>query len=245
MAETERVWGRSSLSALALVALLFLAGCAGPSDGDETPSPSLTGTDTVTVGEPRTADGDNAPRTPTATPAPDRPSPWGDDPITVGIAGDGNGREYTSIVRTATDYWAENAEYYAGYPVSFRVRPNASTPDVVVRFVSNVPDCGGTEEAVGCAPYITDRAQIDRPVPVYVRTGLAADPTVRVLKHEFGHIFGLNHDDAPHPLMRSVLYITPQPNATEQAFAERFDVHRPREREQGRPPAKVRLQIDN
>jgi hypothetical protein len=67
-------------------------------------------------------------------------------------------------------------------------------------------------------------------VTVWLRTGLRADSAALVLKHEFGHLLGLDHDDAPADVMaaRRVLYTRPQPNATEVAFpwADRsFDVY--------------------
>lgn len=236
MSDSERDGGaRSSLAALALAALLLLAGCGGPLGG---PDGAPTTNSSATPGSPSTAGADSppdasgtetpasaAPRTGTGTAAPPPstggPSPWGEDPLVVAVEGErSDARDEAALVREATAYWERNAERYAGYPVSFRVRPNASTPDVVVRFVSDVPDCGGAEEAAGCAPYVTDPESVDRPVPVFVRAGLSGDSTVRVLKHEFGHVLGLDHGDAPRGLMRprSTLYTTPQPNATDRAF---------------------------
>ncbi|MFC6989665.1 matrixin family metalloprotease [Haloplanus sp. GCM10025708] len=130
------------------------------------------------------------------------------------------GRSFASHVRDAAAFWEANADRYAGYPVAYEVRPNATAPDVVVKFVQTIPDCGPTEDAVGCAPRVTAAGQIDRPETVWIRTGLSDESTRLVLKHEFGHTLGLGHDDAPRDVMRaaSVLYTEPQPNATERSF---------------------------
>ncbi|WP_101294050.1 zinc metalloprotease [Halegenticoccus soli] len=215
---------RAALIPVALAAALVFAGCVlpvpvgGPSDSvgpTETPSASR-GDDAAGGGSPGA-------ETPTPTPVEPRPSPWGDEPIVVAVENPGEpGRDFVPLVRDATAYWEENAERFAGYPVSYRVEPDAEDPDVVVRFVDDVRECGDAHEAAGCAPLVTDERQVadSDPLPVYVKTGLSNDSTRLVLKHELGHTLGLTHDDAPREVMRgaSVLYTEPRPNATERAF---------------------------
>lgn len=238
---------RRSLAVVALALLVVAAGCAspvgpGPDDGDadaptstaasaatapppatETPlTPAATGVSptpdaTQSVDPGPTADS-AAPATPVET-AVSRESPWGDDPIVVGVAGD-PAREYAPLVRDAARFWEANDRRYLGYEVRFEVRPDAANPDVRVNFSDRVPGCGGASDAAGCAPYITDSRQIRRPVPVWVLTGLSDASTTRVVKHEFGHLLGLGHDDPPGDVMNAsaVLYTRPQTNATDRAF---------------------------
>ena len=233
---------RRPLAAVALALLAVTAGCGSlvGAGGDAAPAdaPETTTAATVTTGSPPATETTPLPSTttqpvdsgstadPTATPATTpvetaapRQSPWGDDPIVVGVAGD-PAREYAPLVRDAARFWEANDRRYLGYEVRFAVRPDAPTPDVRVNFTDRIPECGGASDAAGCAPYITDRRQIRRPVPVWVATGLSNESTTRVLKHELGHVLGLAHDDPPGDVMNasSVLYTRPQVNATDRAF---------------------------
>ena len=215
----------SRLVVIALALLLALSGCVGPvvetpsSDAAESDPRSTTpgDSDVRTTGTPSATTASTA----TATAAPETANPWGADPIVVGVRdAAATGREWTPLVREATDYWESNAERFAGYAVDYEVRPDASDPDLIVEFVDEVPECDGAADAAGCAPLIDDRRQIDRPETVFVRTGFGDDSTVLVTEHELGHTLGLTHEDAPEGVMasRSVLYTEPRPNATERAF---------------------------
>jgi hypothetical protein len=219
---------RNSAPTALLVALLVLAGCTGPAL-ENTPAPAGEAAETVTDagGETRSVPTTTAgatpstSATPTATAAPRERNPWGSDPIVVGIENRGSdARNYVPIVERATAYWEEHAERYAGFDANYTVDPDAENPDVIVTFVDDVPACGDTEDAAGCAPYIHGPAQISRPERVFVRTGLSDDSTALVIEHELGHTLGLGHDDAPQRVMqaKSVLHTTPQPNATDRAF---------------------------
>ncbi|SDX67591.1 zinc metalloprotease [Halobellus clavatus] len=229
----------SRTAVVGLVLVVALAGCVGPVGELPVDGPSTTtGGDATTASTAPTTGGDATTRStpstvgsspgtsegtpsPTPTAAPDRENPWGSGPIVVAIRDtSGTARNWTPLVREATAYWEAEGERFAGFPVTYTVRPDATDPDIVLEFVDTVPRCEGADDAAGCAPLIEDRRQIDRPETVFVRTGFSDNSTARVVEHELGHTLGLTHDDAPQFVMasRTVLYTEPQPDATERAF---------------------------
>jgi hypothetical protein len=196
------------LTPLCLLSLVVLAGCLGATPGLPGPAAGSTATPAPTP----TPDA-----TPTDTPTADGAGPWGVDPVVVAVRGD---REHRRATREAASYWERVDERYLGYEVEYAVRPNATAPDLLIEFVSEVPLCHGVSDAVGCAPVVTGRAPEGEGLRVYVKTGLAPESTRLVVKHELGHTLGLGHDDPPRDVMaaRSVLYTEPRPNATEREF---------------------------
>jgi len=200
-----------SVRTVALVALVvLLAGCSGggpvPGTDDSAPETDAAATPAPTTAADGTAAGETT------------EGLWGSDPVVVGIDGSVNeSREWAPMVASATTFWAEHDDQYLGYGVGFEVRPNAADPDVLVRFVETVENCEQTEDPVGCAPYYTDPDQIDRPTTVVVEAGLSDESTELVLRHEFGHVLGLDHDDPPESVMTHTTDVTtlPEPNATE------------------------------
>lgn len=182
----------------AVVALLVMAaGCASAIPGLES---SVSATDTPGW----SGDPDN---------------PWQQSELVVGVENERN-RDVTPLVREALTYWEEHSESYAGYPVSYRLEPDAEDPDLVIAFVDSVQDCGREDHIAGCAPVLTEPRQINRPVRVTVRHGFSNVSTVAVLKHELGHTLGLTHADEPREVMRAKSNLTtlPQPNATDRAL---------------------------
>lgn len=154
-----------------------------------------------------------------AEPAPD--NPWRADPVVVAVEApaDAN-RSYAPLVREALDYWATEGTRYRTYDATFVLRPNATDPDVRVRFVADIPDCAGGDRAIGCAPRLGPDVRVEGPSVVRIETGWTDRTTVDALKHEFGHLLGVDHgagpafmaatnEDAEH---------LPVPNATDRAF---------------------------
>jgi hypothetical protein len=187
--------------ALFVAALLVFAGCA-------TEPPGATTTD-------RTDD----PRALTTDGATDRPNPWGTEELTVAINNTANeSRNFGPLVRESLDFWANNSTRYAGYEVGFELDSNASEPDLVIEFVESIESCANVTNPAGCAPYVTADGGVSRPVTVEVVGSYTNESTQLILKHELGHVLGLNHSMEPQSVMAptSQLETLPRTNATEQ-----------------------------
>ncbi|WP_299267304.1 hypothetical protein [Halorientalis sp.] len=147
----------------------------------------------------------------------DGTEPWTETEFVVAVdAGPRDSQDnYTTDVRETIDFWEGNAERYLGHPVEFTLRPDAADPDVVVRVVAEVTDCGTEEHAAGCAPLADDLREQPTPVTVRVRRGFDRESTRTVLKHEFGHILGQGHDEPPADIMTATrtLATEPRPDA--------------------------------
>jgi hypothetical protein len=195
--------------------LVLLAGCGGQTPSS-TESPQSTSTPTSTV---------TPTPTPTATPTPEPPdNPYQSDPVVIGIENPTN-RSYLPLVEEAVAYWEENQSRYGEYTASYVIRPNDSAPDIRIEFTDEIYRCGNElgDNILGCAPY-PDGLEPYETADVQIETrderGLYTNASmVETLKHEFGHLYGIEHGEEPMPLMEatSVANLTEQPNATEQA----------------------------
>lgn len=130
-------------------------------------------------------------------------------------------RNYTRLVRAGVDYWMEADDRYGTYTADWRVEPNATDPDVVVQFVEQLERCGvepPSETLLGCASLLRDGLANETEV-VRIETGYTDESTVATIRHEFGHLYGLGHDDEPQPLMNATYPATrlAQPNASTKA----------------------------
>ncbi|MFB6221846.1 MAG: matrixin family metalloprotease [Halolamina sp.] len=150
-----------------------------------------------------------------------RSNPWNESELVVAVDADATGdRAVGRLVRKAAAFWSNQSRRYAGYPVAFSVQPNAENPDIVIRFTDEVGKCGYAATAAGCAPYINSSAAIDRPVVIDVRTGFDDASTAHIVRHELGHLLGIEHGEPPTDVMRPdvELETLPRPNATDRVF---------------------------
>jgi hypothetical protein len=124
--------------------------------------------------------------------------------VVVGIDASGADRVPVAEIRAALGYWErQEAEYATAYDAEFLLRPNASDPDVLIRYRPGAGCAGGRP---GCAPLVTDgSAFAEHPGPLEVRIDASHVPNRRaatlLLKHELGHVRGLGHCVEPRVVM--------------------------------------------
>ncbi|RYJ14385.1 matrixin family metalloprotease [Halogeometricum borinquense] len=149
------------------------------------------------------------------------PWPW-QSTVTVGInASAGGNRDYKPFVAETIAYWEKNQDEYGEYTTDFELRPNEPSPDVEVRIVESIPNCGkndnSTSDALGCASVLDDGAHASDTEVVRIMYDQSDESIVQTMKHEFGHLYGLEHGEGPMPLMDETYRseTLPRPNATE------------------------------
>jgi len=200
---------------LLVTLLIVLAGCGGQTvPSTEAGVPDQTSSSTSTASP-----------TPTATPTPTPPNnPYESDPVVIGIENPTN-RSYLPLVEQTVAYWEDNASRYGEYRANYEIRPNESEPDIRIKFTDEIYRCGNEigDNILGCAPY-PDSIEPYATAEVHIETrddyGFYTNASVvETLKHEFGHLYGIEHGEEPMPLMKakSAANLTSQSNATEQA----------------------------
>ena len=152
-------------------------------------------------------------------------NPWGKATLSVGLVDEtGPWRDVTPLLEAALAFWNENAAQYGRYDASFDLVGSADEPDVLVRYVEDVADCGssGLDGGVGFAPRITDANPPEPPEYICVAAGLSDRGTQHVIEHEFGHLLGLTHGDRPTDLMHTDIDYIPIPRPGPDVLAAEF-----------------------
>ena len=195
-------------------------------------SPSAT-TTAATTDASTTATATDAPPTVTATDAPstatatdtttsetatgaiseetEARNPWGRQRVTVAVRNEvAPSRTIAPLVEKALTYWNGEGREYADYDATFVPTSDASEADIVVEFVGRIESCDGsdTDSTVGCAPLLDARATPNDPTHVRVVAGYSNDSTVEILKHEFGHLLGVEHGEEPTATMQAMSKVT-------------------------------------
>jgi hypothetical protein len=190
---------------LAVAILLLSAGCvADPGvevagEADPIRSPNVEPIDLAPDGD--DDDDGSGPRRVSSLPE----NPWGAERVTVGIEAaepGANKSDYRTAVEETVDYWNANADRYGAYDATFELDGETETPDVVVRFTSTVR-CRGEPGWIGCAPLLDATSVADPPTTVLINSEYDQATIQRTVKHEFGHLLGIRHGEAPMPLMET------------------------------------------
>lgn len=183
---------------IAFAFIIILAGC---SNAPVTPSPAASPTsDEIQTSEPWP--------TVTFSPTPTTEiypnNPWNEQTLVVAVSTNiSSDRDYTSMVREAAKYWGTHSNQYAEYPIDFEVVPNASDPDIVVNITRDVAVCGLSydQEISGCARLINQTAPPQRPETAVVEPAISTQVTIDTIKHELGHLIGVEHGQEPTKIM--------------------------------------------
>lgn len=114
-------------------------------------------------------------------------------------------RNFTPMVREALDYWMANDDEYGTYTTDFSLQPDAEDPDMVIHVRENVSYCGlhDRENVLGCADILNKQQGKEIPVRVVLKAGYTDASSVMVLKHELGHVYGLEHGSTPSEWMEA------------------------------------------
>ncbi|MFC4360587.1 matrixin [Halobium salinum] len=160
--------------------------------------------------------------TPAGSASVDADNPWGRQVLTVGVVdATSTDRDYVALVRTAVEFWNTNGQAYGAYDARYQLDPDATDPDIEVRFVDQVESCGRDEgeNLLGCAPRLDADSRAPQPVTLRIEAGYDDETTVEAVKHELGHVRGLTHDDEPVFMRASrVAYTLPQPDAVDRDY---------------------------
>lgn len=126
------------------------------------------------------------------------------DTVVVAIDNEANPkRNFTPMVQEALEYWMANDDEYGTYTTEFRLQPDAEDADMVVHIRENVSYCGlhDRDTVLGCADFLNKQRGKEIPARVVIKSGFTDASTVTILKHELGHIYGLEHGSTPGPWM--------------------------------------------
>ncbi len=131
----------------------------------------------------------------------DEDNPYGEETLVVGVDASQAERNVTPVVTDSLEYWEENSDQHADYPIEYQLDADAEDPDVRIVWVADLEDCDSVSDPAiaGCADLVEDRAP--GTALVEVETGLSQEQARETLKHELGHTLGLRHGDAPQDVM--------------------------------------------
>ncbi|WP_435175722.1 matrixin family metalloprotease [Halorussus sp. AFM4] len=219
---------RNSGAVLAAV-LVALAGCSGmvqerpetttaeptttspPAPTASTPAAEIRTTSgaettarTTTGAAPTGATAAPPPSTTVTTPTAD--NPWGKATVTVTVDNEANAsRNVTPLVRRTLAYWNRNASRYGDYAVRFMLTKSTNA-DIRLEYVDQIAECGHERDdrTVGCAPVLESGTTAGASETVRIVAGYSNESTLQILRHEFGHVLGIEHGEEPMPTMRAL-----------------------------------------
>lgn len=206
--------------------MIILAGCGGSSSApDQTATEEQSTIEPTQSQQPETATQTAAP---TVTPVPPQ-NPWEQEVVTVKLVDrTGSERNWTPLVKETLEFWSENAEQYTDFEVNFEMAQEAEGSDITIFFRPELNECGYTisETTVGCASQYDSVGSAEKWSTVGIEAGYTNESTKETLKHEFGHMLGLTHDDSDELQVmqqKAELVSQPLPNATERDYPWNHD----------------------
>lgn len=182
--------------AVALLALVVLAGCQTPvgsaDTGTTTVSSATTTTQTTTT------------ETTTQKPA----SPWGSDTITVAVSTELQDRNYSALARPAIEFWNENRmDVDTAYrnPPRLELTSDVENADVHIQYQPTIPKCDGKSAPRGdgfysCTPSVNGSSSVDDQVTLTVTGQYTNDTTTNVTLNALGALYGVGGETTPRAI---------------------------------------------
>lgn len=157
----------------------------------------------------------------------------------IGVSGS-SARNSTEQITRAVEYWNNTDDSDIDWRPAFVVRPNAVSPDVEIRFVDTIQSCGVgiSDNTIGCARVLSAASHPTEPEVVRINKGLTNESTYRTIRHELGHVLGLEHGEGPEDVM------APYDEVYSQIIRVRIEFETTAKHEQGNTRRQIRYALD-
>lgn len=140
-------------------------------------------------------------------------NPWGEKEIEVAVVNTMSDRDYAPQVNESLRYWNEYGSRYGDYNMTFRYVTDSDDADLIIRVVPTITSCPNAADPIACSPFIESNTTVTSTQYVDIETGFTNETTVLILKHELGHVLGIDHGEEPMPLMAHQRTVTALPQS--------------------------------